>query len=178
MIYREYALSKARESYGLNNLVGFPKEDRPAGRPTRRVSGLYDVLEERGAEYGIHSGWEQPHWFALPGDDAGYQPSFRRTNWFGPVGRECGMVMERCGLIDLTPFGKFEVKGKDASRFVDFIFANNVPKVSRLLIGFDAEFLKLLKLIFTHKSQVLLNQALNCRFVLNMHAKITRQGPP
>jgi len=77
-----FTLAKVRESYGMNNAVGYPKEERPAGRPTaRRHSPVYDRLEVRGAQFGFHSGWEQPNWFALPGDQAGYLPSFRRTNW-------------------------------------------------------------------------------------------------
>ena len=75
------------------------------------------------------AGWEQPHWFALPGDQAGYKPSFRRTNWFEPVGREVKNVMENAGIIDLTPFGKLQVSGPDASKFVDRICANVVPQV-------------------------------------------------
>lgn len=57
------------------------------------------------------------------------RPSFRRTNWFGPVGRECKLVMEKVGVIDLTPFAKFIVKGKDSLKLLDRLFANNMPKV-------------------------------------------------
>ena len=78
---------------------------------------------------GFHVGWEQPNWFALPGDDEGYKPSFHRTNWFEPAGREYDLVLNKVGVIDLTPFGKFEVKGKDASRFLDVMVANVLPKV-------------------------------------------------
>ena len=59
------------------------------------------------------------------------RPSFRRTNWFGPVGRECKLVMEKVGVIDLTPFAKFIVKGKDSQKLLDRLFANNMPKVRR-----------------------------------------------
>ena len=83
----------------------------------------------------MHSGWEQPNWFALPGDEAGYKPSFRRTNWFTPVGREVQHVMEHCGVIDLTPFGKIEISGPDAHTFLDQICANVVPKVWNLDIS-------------------------------------------
>jgi len=77
-----YTLAKVRESYGMNNAIVFPMDERPAGRPTaRRSSALHDRLRDRGAEFGFHSGWEQPNWFALPGDEPGYVPSFRRTNW-------------------------------------------------------------------------------------------------
>ncbi|CAB1332605.1 unnamed protein product [Coregonus sp. 'balchen'] len=123
-----YMCAKARESYGFNNVVGYPKEERFAGRPTHRTSGVYELLKGK-ASMGFHAGWEQPHWFYKPGDDAGYKPSFRRTNWFGPVGRECNLVMEKVGVVDLTPFGKFMVKGKDSQKLLDRLFANTMPKV-------------------------------------------------
>ncbi|KAM9450975.1 dimethylglycine dehydrogenase, mitochondrial [Clarias gariepinus] len=123
-----YLCAKARESYGFNNVVGYPKEERFAGRPTSRVSGLYEQLKDK-CSMGFHAGWEQPHYFYKPGDDVGYSPSFRRTNWHGPVGRECKLVMEKVGVIDLSPFGKFMVKGKDAHRLLDRLFANTMPKV-------------------------------------------------
>ncbi|CAH1789183.1 unnamed protein product [Owenia fusiformis] len=126
---RTYCLAKCRESYGMNNAVGYPKEERFAGRPTYRTSGIYDLLKTRGADMGFHAGWEQPHWFALEGDDAGYKPSFRRSNWFKPVGREVDLVMNKAGLIDLSPFGKIKVTGKDAAAYIDHICANNLPKI-------------------------------------------------
>ncbi|XP_063309655.1 dimethylglycine dehydrogenase, mitochondrial [Pelobates fuscus] len=123
-----YTALKARESYGFNNIVGYPKEERFGGRPTERVSGIYDVLKTK-CSMGFHAGWEQPHWFYKPGDDVVYKPSFRRTNWFEPVRREYYQVMEKVGVIDLTPFGKFTVKGRDAVNFLDHVFANTLPKV-------------------------------------------------
>ncbi|MEE6458505.1 hypothetical protein FKM82_000312 [Ascaphus truei] len=122
-----YTAIKARESYGFNNIVGYPKEERFAGRPTERVSGVYEALKTK-CSMGFHAGWEQPHWFYKPGDDIEYKPSFQRTNWFEPVRREYKQVMEKVGVIDLTPFGKFTVKGKDAVKLLDHLFANNIPK--------------------------------------------------
>uniref|UniRef100_A0A3B4AX35 Uncharacterized protein n=1 Tax=Periophthalmus magnuspinnatus TaxID=409849 RepID=A0A3B4AX35_9GOBI len=129
-----FMCAKARESYGFNNtfLVGYPKEERFEGRPTKRISGVYDLLKDK-CSMGFHAGWEQPHWYYKPGDDIGY-PSFRRTNWFGPVGREYKLVMEKVGVIDLTPFGKFSVKGKDSHKLLDRLFANTMPKVSHLYV--------------------------------------------
>uniref|UniRef100_A0A8C3UGQ2 Dimethylglycine dehydrogenase n=1 Tax=Catharus ustulatus TaxID=91951 RepID=A0A8C3UGQ2_CATUS len=68
----EYTAAKARESYGFNNIVGYPKEERFAGRPTQRTSGLYDLLKSK-CSMGFHAGWEQPHWFYKPGDEIGYK---------------------------------------------------------------------------------------------------------
>lgn len=90
---------------------------------------------------GFRSGWEQANWFSLPGDEPGYKPSFRRTNWFEPVRREYDLVLNRVGIIDLTPFGKFEVKGKDAEVFLDVMFANSLPKVQcSVLFGHEGCF--------------------------------------
>uniref|UniRef100_A0A7N8XVI2 Dimethylglycine dehydrogenase, mitochondrial n=1 Tax=Mastacembelus armatus TaxID=205130 RepID=A0A7N8XVI2_9TELE len=129
-----FMCAKARESYGFNNVVGYPKEERFAGRPTSRTSGVYELLKDK-ASMGFHAGWEQPHWIYKPGDDTAYKPSFRRTNWFGPVGRECRLVMEKVGVIDLTPFGKFIVKGRDSHKLLDRLFANTMPKVGQTNIS-------------------------------------------
>uniref|UniRef100_A0A3P8W8B8 Dimethylglycine dehydrogenase n=1 Tax=Cynoglossus semilaevis TaxID=244447 RepID=A0A3P8W8B8_CYNSE len=67
-----FLCAKARESYGFNNVVGYPKEERFAGRPTVRTSGVYELLKGKGS-MGFHAGWEQPHWFYKPGDDTGYK---------------------------------------------------------------------------------------------------------
>lgn len=53
-------------------LVGYAKEERFAGRPTCRTSGVYELLKDKGSS-GFHTGWEQPHWFYKPGDDIGYK---------------------------------------------------------------------------------------------------------
>lgn len=132
---RSYLFSKSKETYGMNNSFTFPKEERWAGRPTERVSGIHDQLVERGAEMGFHAGWEQPAWFSQPGDVSGYHPSFRRSNWFEPMKRECRSVLDSVGVIDLTPFAKFEVTGKGASRFLDKLLANKLPAVNSINIS-------------------------------------------
>ena len=122
----DYAVAKVRESYGYNNRITWPKDDRPAGRPTARKSPLADILNSLGAEMGFHAGWEQPHWF-VNGDVKGFEPSFRRHNWFETVGEEVEHVLTKAGVMDLTPFGKFEVTGPDARDFLDHVVANKIP---------------------------------------------------
>ena len=43
---RDYVLAKARETYGLNNEIIYPKLERWAGRPVR-TSGIYKVRDKR-----------------------------------------------------------------------------------------------------------------------------------
>ena len=71
-----------------------------------------------------------PTWFPKEGDEAGDKPSFHRTNWFHPVGREVKLVRNAVGMTDLTSFAKLQVSGPDAVPFIDYISANYVPKVS------------------------------------------------
>lgn len=42
--------------------------------------------------------------------------------------------MEKVGVIDLTPFAKFMVKGKDSHRLLDRLVANTLPKVFLMAI--------------------------------------------
>ena len=46
---KKFLLEKARESYGMNTTPAFPGEERWAARPTKRVSGVYQDMKERGA---------------------------------------------------------------------------------------------------------------------------------
>ncbi|XP_043246255.1 dimethylglycine dehydrogenase, mitochondrial-like, partial [Amphibalanus amphitrite] len=108
----QYSVAKCRESYGMNTALGYPREERFAGRPTSRVSGAHEQLVRRGASMEQHNGWEQPAWFAAAGTRPAYLPSFRRTNWHRRVADECATVMDRVGVIDLTPFAKFYLSGK------------------------------------------------------------------
>lgn len=131
----EYSLIKCRESYGMNTALGYPREERFAGRPTSRTSGAHQLLEDRGAHMEQHTGWEQPGWFAELGTKPEYKPSFRRTNWHDRVRSECQTVMERVGVIDLTPFGKFYVSGDEARELLQWATANKVPAIGRTVVS-------------------------------------------
>ncbi|ETV66107.1 hypothetical protein, variant 2 [Aphanomyces astaci] len=124
-----FTAAKARESYGDNNLISHPILDKQAGRPTSRVSRLYETLAQHGAQFGLHSGWEVPHWFATSDAEIGHEPSYFRSNSFGPTKRECDAVMERVGLTDLSSFATFQVHGPSARAFLELMCANSVPKV-------------------------------------------------
>jgi dimethylglycine dehydrogenase len=101
-----------------------PGEQHMDCRPLR-TSTLYDRLKQRGAQFQAVFGWERARWFDPTGKGEEY--SFRRSNWFDAVAAECKAVREACGLMDLSTFAKFEVKGADAHAFLERICANKVP---------------------------------------------------
>lgn len=127
---RDYRVEKAVECFGLQFGVHYPHEERPAARG-KRLSPLHELMVERGAVMGAAHGWERPNWFSDKVGDEGV-PSFRRSNWFEPVGRECEAVQTSVGLADLSVFSKFEVTGADARAFVDALGCNRARKVGRV----------------------------------------------
>jgi dimethylglycine dehydrogenase len=101
-----------------------PGEQHEAGRNLRK-SSLHTELEKKGAQFSQVFGWERPRWYARSGEREAY--SFRRSNWWEAVREEALAVRERVGLMDLSSFAKYEVRGKDAQAFLDRICANKLP---------------------------------------------------
>jgi dimethylglycine dehydrogenase len=123
---RSYLVARACETYEREYAVHYPEEERPAGRPLK-TSPLYDRLRAKGAVFGARSGWERPLWFAkgVPAED---ECSFRRSNWFLPVGEECRAVRSAVGVLDQTSFSKLMVSGPGAEAALDRLCANRLPE--------------------------------------------------
>ena len=107
---KKYVTGKAIELYQNEYAIGFPAEERPAGRPAK-TTALYDKLRNKGAMFCARGGWERAAWFPRPGDRREWKPSFQRTNWHGAVAEECAAVRERAGILDLGGFTKLMVEG-------------------------------------------------------------------
>jgi dimethylglycine dehydrogenase len=101
-----------------------PAEQHSVGRGLRK-SSLYETLRAEGAQFAQIFGWERPRWYDTSGK--GEVHSFKRSNWWDFVRAECLAVREGVGLMDLSTFSKFDVKGRDAHAFLDRICANKVP---------------------------------------------------
>ena len=54
--------------------------------------------------------------------------SFRRSNYFEHVGAEAKGLRGAAGLIDLSPFSKFLIKGPGAEAWLNGLLANRVPQ--------------------------------------------------
>ncbi len=121
----DYCLKKSIDEYQQMYQVRCPGEFLEAGRPVK-TTPIYNKLKEQGAIFADTFGWERAKWFAKNGEQERY--SFRRTNWFDPVGEECKAVRERVGVLDLSSFAKYDVTGKDAEAFLNRICANRMPR--------------------------------------------------
>ena len=149
---RGFLKEKNEEAYAKVFSIHYPDEERGSARPLRQTP-CYDRMRKLGAVFGAVYGWERPNWFA-PADyslsaaelakpevllNENHPPaidsdmprekwSFRRSNYFEFVGRECRAVHEAVGLQDMSAFAKFEVSGPGAAAWLDGILTNRVPK--------------------------------------------------
>ena len=122
---KEFTKSRVGDQYAHRFSIHFPNEERAAGRPVR-TRPIYELQKEMGAVMGLNYGWEHPLWFAdTPGvvDTNG----FTRQKWWGPVGEECKMLRDRAGIIDISNFAKYVVRGEKARDWLDAVFANKMP---------------------------------------------------
>lgn len=123
---KEFVKAKVRDVYSHRFAIHFPNEERAAGRPLR-TRPIFEMQKDMGAVFGLNYGWEHPQWFA---DEPGTEDTngFTRQNWWEPVGRECRMLRDSVGVIDISNFAKYRVKGDGAEGWLNAVFANTMPK--------------------------------------------------
>ena len=90
-------------------------------RPTRLSAG-HDWALRNGATMVDAGQWLRPQWFSTSGE----------SDWLTSVIREVKTVRSAVGICDVSTLGKIDIKGKDASVFLDRIYIN---KFSTLHVG-------------------------------------------
>ncbi|SLN63360.1 4-methylaminobutanoate oxidase (formaldehyde-forming) [Falsiruegeria litorea R37] len=122
---KKFTKARVEDQYTHRFAIHFPNEERSAGRPAR-VRPAYEMQKEMGAVFGMNCGWEHPLWFA---DKPGVVDtnSFTRQNWWAPVGEEVRMLRENVGVIDISNFANYVIKGPGAQEWLDKLVANRVP---------------------------------------------------
>jgi dimethylglycine dehydrogenase len=127
--WADKGFSKARvqDQYAKRFIFLFPYVERDAGRPAR-MRPAYQKQKSLGAVFGLNYGWEHPLWFAGAGVEGVEQYGFDRQDWFEPVGEECHALRSGVGVIDVSNFGKYEIKGAGAGDWLDKVVANKVPR--------------------------------------------------
>ena len=122
---KKFTKARVEDQYANRFAIHFPNEERSAGRPAR-TRPTYNMLKDMGAVFGLNCGWEHPLWYANK-LDVTETKGFTRQNWFEPVGREAKMLRESVGIIDISNFANYEVKGEGARAWLDQLLTNHVP---------------------------------------------------
>ncbi|NKC16999.1 MAG: FAD-dependent oxidoreductase [Gammaproteobacteria bacterium] len=123
---KPFAKARALDCYSHRFKIHFPYEEREAGRPVR-TRPVYALQKSMGAVFGLNYGWEHPLWYAGEGVEAREDYGFERQAWFEPVARECLALRQAAGIIDVSNFAKYEIKGQQAGEWLDKVVANHVP---------------------------------------------------
>ncbi len=122
---RRYVRDRATETLGLLYEMHWPFRQKDTARGARRTP-LHDKLVAAGACMGEANGWERPNWYAESPDEAHYEYTYGRQNWFDLSAAEHRATREAVALFDQTSFSKFEVRGRDAAAQLNRICANDV----------------------------------------------------
>jgi dimethylglycine dehydrogenase len=124
---KKFTMEKVADQYAKRFAIHYPYEERDAGRQTR-LRPAYEKQKSLGAVFGLNYGWEHPLWFAGEGKEGRENYGFTRQDWFEPVGEECRALRRDVGVIDVSNFGKYEIKGAGTAAWLDKVIANYVPK--------------------------------------------------
>jgi dimethylglycine dehydrogenase len=127
--WADKAFTKARvgDQYANRFKIHFPNEEREAGRPMRQRPA-YGAQRDLGAVFGLNYGWEHPLYYGYPQGSKDRTEGFTRQEWWTQVGAECKMLRTDAGIIDISNFAKYRVKGPGAEAWLNAIFANTMPR--------------------------------------------------
>jgi len=133
---QDYANKRIVELYDLQYAIPFPHRIIQSGRPLQ-TTALYDRLNQQGAVFGQIGGWERVFWFDTKGANNPDHLSFRHVEpWHDAVRDECEAVRDTVGMMDHGGFTKYEVKGPDATEFLDRVFCSRLPEVGRVRLSY------------------------------------------
>ncbi len=123
--HKDYAIAKSIDEYKRMYVTPLPNEGLDVGRPIKKTP-IYKKLKDQGAIYIDAFGWERPKWFAETGMQEKY--SYKRSNAFPYVQKECEAVYNSVGVLDLSTFTKCEISGEGSEAFLNRLCANRIPK--------------------------------------------------
>ncbi len=132
-----YTRAKAIELYQREYAIGFPFEERPAGRQAK-LSTLHGDLASRGALFGARNGWERAIWFPRDAAETKLQDelTLRRPPFTPAIARECRAVADAVGVIELPGFSRFRVSGPGAAAALDRLIAGRLPAADRVSLAY------------------------------------------
>ncbi len=128
----DYVTEHCREVYRYYYHLHFPNDENEWGRPLRE-SPFYSRLQELGAVFGEKNGWERVNYFdpGKPSRQAGadqHRWGWERPEFFDLVKAEANAARNQVALLDMTSFGKIEVKGPGALALLQMLATSDVDK--------------------------------------------------
>jgi len=118
---------KERVTETLGDLYGmhWPHKQHKTSR-NQKLLPYHEELKDVGACFGAVAGYERPMWFAINKIKPEYEYSYNYQNWYPSVEYETTNTRKNVGLFDLTPFAKYELKGKQVHSELQRICTANI----------------------------------------------------
>jgi len=105
----------------------WPYKQPVHGRDLRR-SSLHHRWAEDSAHFGVTASWERPLWFAEDEDEKNLPYAIGPQPWWPIAQKEAAVMDDGAVLLELTPFGKFDVTGQDAFTALDHLASANLNR--------------------------------------------------
>jgi dimethylglycine dehydrogenase len=131
---KRFTRARTKYFYEHRTDIVYPFQEFAAGRPIRSFP-IHDRLASAGAVFGFNFGFEYPLWFARNGDAREDRYGFDRGNWFEAVGEECRSLSNSVGLLEISTFAKYEVRGQGAEAWLDRLLANRLPRSGKTVLS-------------------------------------------
>ncbi|UXX82553.1 GcvT family protein [Roseovarius pelagicus] len=117
--------SRMKEAVADSFSLHWPFKQPKAGRGLRK-SALHDHWRVAGAQFGLTAGWERGLWYAQDEAEMGLPYSVGDQSWYPIIRREAAQMSDGAALVDLSPFGKYEIEGPDALSLLQSLACANV----------------------------------------------------
>lgn len=120
----EVLAARAPEVLGKHYEITYPGRAYTTAR-NLRPTPLHAEWVAESAHFAQVAGWERPMYFNKTEEPT---LTFGRPAWFDQVGAEVRQATEAAGLFDQSTFGKIEVTGPDAARFLDRVMTSRMDR--------------------------------------------------
>ncbi|MEX0303406.1 MAG: FAD-dependent oxidoreductase [Leisingera sp.] len=103
----------------------WPFKQPKAGRGLRK-SALHGRWAAAGAHFGLTAGWERGLWYTQDDGERSLPYSVGDQPWYPIACREAAIMGQGTVMLDLSPFGKFDVQGPEAVALMQYLAAGDV----------------------------------------------------
>ncbi len=121
---RRALAERTGETLGLHYAMRWPRQELRTVRPLR-TSPLYDLLKDKGAEFGSKNGWERVNYFRPSGVSTPAH-TLGTPGWLPWMIEEQRATREAVALYDQTSFSKLLLQGRDALHVLQRLCANEM----------------------------------------------------
>ena len=122
---KKYIMERVTETLGDLYGMHWPYKQHQTSR-NQKILPYHEDLKKAGACFGDSGGYERPMWFSLNEKNPKYKYNYNFQNWYPSAKHETTNTRKNVGLFEMTPFSKFELKGKKSHEELQRICTANI----------------------------------------------------